>query len=83
MKKINFKSVIILALGLGLVIFGLFNSRVVYTQEALEYGVDYYDEIKELHIIEDTTFDGIVKKDGKLYSTYDRSAKQGKRACPT
>ncbi len=34
-------------------------------------------------LVENTTFTGVVRKEDKLYLTYDASQKRGKRACPT
>jgi hypothetical protein len=39
--------------------------------------------INDLRMVENTTFTGVAKKDGKLWFTYDASAKRGKRSCPT
>ena len=40
-------------------------------------------QISDWQMIEATTFTGIVRKDGKLWLTYDPSQPAGKRACPT
>lgn len=43
----------------------------------------FYHRIPERQVVIDTTFSGIIRKNGKLYSTYDRSVKLGRQACPT
>jgi len=42
-----------------------------------------FETISEVQLVVDATFTGVVRRDGGLYSTYDRSQPQGKRACPT
>ena len=39
--------------------------------------------ILERQLVENTTFTGVVRKEDKLWFTYDPSAKRGKRSCPT
>jgi hypothetical protein len=34
-------------------------------------------------LVVNTTFTGVVRRNGNLYWTYDPSEKQGKQACPT
>lgn len=43
----------------------------------------FFHEIPERQIVIDATFSGIVRKNGILYSAYDRSIKQGRQSCPT
>lgn len=55
-----------------------------YDQAGDEFGVPIFSKISEAELVEDSTFAGVVRKEGRLISTYDRSApKEGKRACPT
>ncbi len=55
-----------------------------YEQTTDEFGILTFNTISEAALVEDSTFAGVIRKDGRLYSTYDRSApKEGKRACPT
>jgi hypothetical protein len=37
----------------------------------------------DLGLVENTTFTGVVRKEDKLFLTYDASQKRGKRGCPT
>jgi hypothetical protein len=39
--------------------------------------------ISELALIENATFTGVTRKDGKLFFTYDPTKKRGKQSCPT
>jgi hypothetical protein len=39
--------------------------------------------ISDFKLVEDATFSGVESIDGILYSTYDRTKKLGKKACPT
>jgi hypothetical protein len=42
-----------------------------------------FETISEVQLVIDATFTGVARRDGSLYSTYDRSQPQGKRSCPT
>jgi len=48
-----------------------------------DFGMVTFARISDRELVEDATFTGVMQKDGKLYSTYDRSAPRGKRMCPT
>jgi hypothetical protein len=51
-----------------------------------EFGLEIaqpFRNISEKDLIVDATSTGVERKDGELYSTYDRSAVRGKRKCPT
>lgn len=74
---------ILLVVGAASLVIGAQHSRTVYKKEALEYGIDLFDSVSEFELVEDATFSGVEQVDGKLYSTYDRSAGKTKRACPT
>jgi len=39
--------------------------------------------LSDLGLIENTTFTGVIRKEGHLYFTYDPTKKRGKRSCPT
>jgi len=55
-----------------------------YEEATDEFGILTFNKISEAELVEDSTFAGVVRKEGRLVSTYDRSApKEGKRACPT
>jgi hypothetical protein len=46
-------------------------------------GVLPFRSISEKDLLVDATSTGVARKDGELYSTYDRSGVRGKRKCPT
>ena len=39
--------------------------------------------LSDLGLIENTTFTGVIRKEGQLFYTYDPAKKRGKRSCPT
>ncbi len=41
------------------------------------------ETISEIQLVEDATFAGVRRIQGRLMSTYDRSKPRGKRLCPT
>ena len=55
--------------------------KVVKQGSNLPFGAE--QTISEYKLVEDATFSGVEAIDGILYSTYDRTKKQGKVACPT
>jgi hypothetical protein len=55
----------------------------VYDAEAEEFGLVAFTRISERDLTIDATFGGVTRREGRLYSTYDRSAPRGKQACPT
>jgi hypothetical protein len=42
-----------------------------------------FEQISDSDLVANATFTGVVRRDGRLYWTYDPSQKQGKQACPT
>lgn len=55
--------------------------NVVKQGSNLPFGAEQI--ISDYKLIEDATFSGVEAIDGELYSNYDRTKKQGKKACPT
>ena len=37
----------------------------------------------DYQLVENATFTGVVRKEGRLYYTYDPTKPRGKRSCPT
>ncbi len=72
---------------LAMVVVGARGSHEVCTVDAEELaevlGFAPFETISDRQMIIDATFAGVIRKGGKLYSTYDRSQPAGKRACPT
>ncbi len=81
----KFTTAAALVLALTLLGAGLTMTRKVYEHESGEdeFGMLIFHRIPERTIVEDATFGGVRRIDGKLVSTYDRTAGGGKRPCPT
>jgi hypothetical protein len=65
---------------------GLRRQHALYDAGAAEFGiVQVATNISERAMVIDATFTGVERRpDGRLYSTYDRTAPQsGKKSCPT
>lgn len=73
----------LLVVGAALLVIGAQQTRKVYKAEVRGYGVEVFDMVSEFELVEDATFSGVERDEGKLYSTYDRTAGKTKRACPT
>ena len=39
--------------------------------------------LNDWRLVENTTFTGVIRREGQLYLTYDPAKKRGKRACPS
>lgn len=72
-------SIMLLLVSLAFLAIGLLRTLKVHDLDTELF----YHRIPERVIVIDATFSGIVRKDGKLYSTYDRSLNLGRQACPT
>ena len=48
-----------------------------------QFGLFTFQTISEAQLTIDATFTGTTRKEGRLFSTYDRSQPHGKKACPT
>ena len=68
-----------------LLLAGLTFKRRVYDQDDdfKQFGLLTFTRVSDADLCADATFTGVVRKEGKLYSTYDRLAPKAKRACPT
>ena len=71
------------AAAVGLLAAGAFRTHAVYDPDAAEFGIALSTNITDWQMVVDSTFSGVARRNGKLYSTYDRSQPVGKRACPT
>ena len=73
-----------LILAVALFLIGARRTHKAYDTDMAGFGILTYQRISERQLVEDATFSGVMPKDGRLVSTYDRSLpKLGKRACPT
>jgi len=57
--------------------------KVYDDEEDDEFGILTFHRIDERRMVIDATFYGVDRRDDRLFSTYDRLAGAGKRACPT
>lgn len=73
----------VVALALGLLLFGVVHTHQVYDPAVEEFDMVAFMKLPDWQMVVDSTFGGVTRKDGKLYSTYDRAESRGKRACPT
>ena len=82
-RKERIAAAVILTVALLFIAAGLAHSHKVYDAEAEDFGLIGFTRVKDYGLVVDATFSGTVNRDGKLYSTYDRSEPRGKRSCPT
>jgi hypothetical protein len=73
----------VLAVAVALLVASAARRHAVYDRDAAEFGIELATNVSERVLVADTTFRGVELRDGRLYSTYDRSQPVGKRACPT
>ena len=76
----------LLIAALALMAFGSVRTHKVYDakdDDFAEFGLLTFARIGGRDLVIDATFTGVVRKDGRLYSTYDRTKPRGKKACPT
>lgn len=75
----------LLAAAVAMMVAGLVHQRRVYEDSGdfAEFGLRTFTRVRDVEMAIDATFSGIVRKDGRLYTTYDRMAPRGKQACPT
>lgn len=72
-----------LAAALVLVGVGWLRSHKVYAADSEDYGILVFERIPDRQLVVDSTFSGVLRREGRLFSTYDRSQVRGKQACPT
>ena len=74
---------IVLAVSLVLAGIGLARTHKVYVADSEEYGIRVFERIPDRQLVVDAPFSGVLRREGRLFSTYDRSEVRGKQACPT
>ena len=72
-----------LAMALILLFVGSLRSHKVYDKDSRDVGVLTFQMISDPQLVADATFTGVVRRDEKLYATYDRSQGRGRQACPS
>jgi hypothetical protein len=76
-------AIVVLVAGIVMLLIGATRKHKVYDNSADLFGIQPFHRVSESALIIDTTFGGVERKDGKLYSTYNRLEARAKRACPT
>lgn len=76
-------AVAVLIAAFVLLILGIFCTRKVYDAQTEAVGVVAFIKLSDRNLVVDATFTGVERRNGRLYSTYDRSQPRGKQACPT
>lgn len=81
-KKNNVGKAVLVA---SLMFLGIGSVRTfkAYDKSSDDFGVMIFTKVTEKQLNIDATFGGVERRDGKLYSTYNRLESHGKRACPT
>lgn len=74
---------VLLVVALVFLAVGAKREHKIYDAEVEEFGLLAFIKISDRALTIDTTFGGVTRKNGRLYSTYDRAAPRGKKACPT
>jgi hypothetical protein len=73
----------LLLLSLGLLTAGSLRTRKVYESDSGDMGILTFQRVRDWRLVEDATFTGVVRRDGRLCATYDRNAPRGKKKCPS
>jgi hypothetical protein len=76
-------AIILLLLACAFLLAGAVLRHKVYDSVADDFGIPAFLRISERQLVIDSTFSGVERKNGRLYSTYDRSQPRAKRSCPT
>jgi len=74
---------LLLVAALALIGFGAWRIHKVYDPVTEEFGIVAFQRISERELVVDSTFGGVRRDKGLLYTTYDRTQPRGKQACPT
>ncbi len=74
-------------IALAMIGYGCFHTVQVRTVDAdkdyEDFGFYIFEEISDQQLVIDATFTGVIRRNGTIYSNYDRSAPPQKRSCPT
>ncbi len=74
---------VLLMAALALIGFGAWRTHKVYDPVTEEFGIVAFQRISDRELVVDSTFGGVRRDKGLLYTTYDRTQPRGKQACPT
>lgn len=75
--------VAVLLAALALLVIGLARAHKVYDPDSVEFGILVFERITDRQLVVDATFSGVLRREGRLFSTYDRTVTRGKQPCPT
>jgi hypothetical protein len=81
--KERIAAAVLLLVALALLGVGMRSEHKVYDPTVEEFGLVAFERISETELVIDSTFGGVRLDKDHLYTTYDRTQAQGKRACPT
>lgn len=73
----------VLIVSVCMLVFGARQKVKAYDADVDEFGLQTWTPVTGRKLVEDATFGGVVRKDGRLFSTYDRLKPRGKQACLT
>lgn len=76
-------SAAVLVVSVCLLVMGSRQKIKAYETNTDEFGLQTWTPVTGRQLVEDATFGGVVRKDNRLFSTYDRLKPRGKVACPT
>ena len=76
-------AIALLTAALALLIAGSVRSYKIYDKDNEDFGILTFSRVTDRLLVIDATFRGVERTGKRLYTTYDRSQKQGKRPCPT
>jgi hypothetical protein len=76
---------VLMLVAIGLIVLGATRSYKAYDDDevAKAFGIFSYQDVSDRQLTIDSTFAGVVRRDGKLFSTYNRAEGGAKRPCPT
>jgi hypothetical protein len=81
--KVKIAAFLVLFVSLAFLIIGAILTHKIYDTDTDDFGILTFRRISERQIVIDATFHGVDRREGKLFTTYDRSKPRGKLACPT
>ena len=85
LKKVFSRNVLatfVLIASLAMLAIGATRTHKAYDADEDEFGVQSFTRISDRQLVEDATFSGVTRKEGKLVSTYDRSVPRGETGLP-
>ena len=75
--------VIVMLAAIACLATGAIRQIPVVTLQSAGADTPEYEPLAEYLLVQDATFSGTLRKDGRLVTAYDRSLPVGKQTCPT